>query len=806
MDTPKALWRVRLGSAFRTVLACTIVGCTTLYGPEPARRFLTFPAFSYVTTILIVSDATLGDALRGCWHVLYASIQVLLPSMLSLWLIGPARFSHGLAAMAVALSSFTIALPDSTHLMAKRIAFGQTVIVYVGAVIQGAETRVLMHPIHVASSTALGALASVLAMLFPYPHLAYIEVRKTCRSYAENASNRLNLLVEAFCARDNVAALDLIAEARLFSKTGAKLLRSIKGKHEGMLWEKPRFRFLKPKRSDPGEKLQEMEMPIRGMEVALSTCISFPVRMLDEELQGVLQISKKQIALKLEQAKCSVPFDAATAPETKGEYTDRSSWTQKAISTSHEDLSPFFFLYCMELLQDDPECIVENEDGKSKKQESSQPKKQGKSRVELIWCSLLSFSRRLSSERLVFAIKCSFSLGLAVLLGLIYNKENGYWSGLTIAISFATGRQATFTMANARAQGTAMGSVYGILCCFIFQKLADLRFFLLLPWIIFTSFLRHSRMYGQAGGISAVIGALLILGRKNYGTPSEFAIARITEATIGLICFITVELLLHPARSATLAKTELSRTIGALQDCFEVIGLYDRQKEISTEQREKLQKLKYHVSKLENFIAEAELEPNFWFLPFHCSCYKKLLSSLSKMADLLPFAIHQIEFLSQASQRLGIHWEEIQEQINNDLEHLRDKIGSLVKCLDEVLLIKSLEELDNELQKENASHDLELGKSANGDFSIRLGHERNSIAEIVWPSLQHMMEVANETEGNEVEAKLKSQVLLCLCSLGFCINNMNREAIETEGTIGELLKWVYPARHVNLHELLPKLK
>ncbi|KAK6290442.1 hypothetical protein POUND7_001983 [Theobroma cacao] len=806
MDTPKALWRVRLGSAFRTVLACTIVGCTTLYGPEPVRRFLTFPAFSYVTTILIVSDATLGDALRGCWHVLYASIQVLLPSMLSLWLIGPARFSHGLAAMAVALSSFAIALPDSTHLMAKRIAFGQTVIVYVGAVIQGAETRVLMHPIHVASSTALGALASVLAMLFPYPHLAYIEVRKTSRSYAENASNRLNLLVEAFCARDNVAALDLIAEARSFSKTGAKLLRSIKGKHEGMLWEKPRFRFLKPKRSDPGEKLQEMEMPIRGMEVALSTCISFPVRMLDEELQGVLQISKKQIALKLEQAKCSVPFDAATAPETKGEYTDRSSWTQKAISTSHEDLSPFFFLYCMELLQDGPECIVENEEGKSKIQESSQPKKQGESRVELIWCSLLSFSRLLSSERLVFAIKCSLSLGLAVLLGLIYNKENGYWSGLTIAISFVTGRQPTFTMANARAQGTAMGSVYGILCCFIFQKLADLRFFLLLPWIIFTSFLRHSRMYGQAGGISAVIGALLILGRKNYGTPSEFAIARITEATIGLICFITVEILLHPARSATLAKTELSRTIGALQDCFEVIGLYNRQKEISTKQREKLKKLKYHVGKLENFIAEAELEPNFWFLPFHCSCYNKLLRSLSKMADLLPFAIHQSEFLSQASQRLGIHWEEIQEQINNDLEHLRDKIGSLVKCLDEVLLIKSLAELENELQKENASHDLELGKSANGDFSTRLGHERNSIAEIVWPSLQRMMEVANETEGNEVEEKLKSQVLLCLCSLGFCINNMKREAIETEGTIGELLKWVYPARHVNLHELLPKLK
>ena len=98
-----------------------------------------------------------------------------------------------------------------------------------------------------------------------------------------------------------------------------------------MLWEKPRFRFLKPKQ-DPGEKLHEIEMPIQGMELALTSCSAFPIRMVDEELRAVLQMSKQHIALKLEQAKCSVPFDAATAPETKGEYSDRFSWTKKAIS------------------------------------------------------------------------------------------------------------------------------------------------------------------------------------------------------------------------------------------------------------------------------------------------------------------------------------------------------------------------------------------------------------------------------------------------------------------------------------------
>lgn len=58
-----------------------------------------------------------------------------------------------------------------------------------------------------------------------------VQVRKTCRFYAENASNRLNLLVEAFCAKDDIAAHNLITEAMLLAKTGAKLLPGIKDKY-----------------------------------------------------------------------------------------------------------------------------------------------------------------------------------------------------------------------------------------------------------------------------------------------------------------------------------------------------------------------------------------------------------------------------------------------------------------------------------------------------------------------------------------------------------------------------------------------
>lgn len=170
----RAVWRTCLASAFRTALACSIVGVATLFGPESFKIQVAFPAFSYVTVILIVTNATLGDTLRSCWLALYATIQGVCPAILSLWLIGPGRLT---ASVAVALSAFVIVLPEKTHLIAKRIALGQLVIVYVIAYINGAKTEPIMHPVRVAASTAVGVVACVLALLLPYPNLACCEVR-----------------------------------------------------------------------------------------------------------------------------------------------------------------------------------------------------------------------------------------------------------------------------------------------------------------------------------------------------------------------------------------------------------------------------------------------------------------------------------------------------------------------------------------------------------------------------------------------------------------------------------------------------
>lgn len=172
----QAMWLTCLAPAYRTAVACTIVGLITFYGSSSLRGQVTFPAFSYVTVILIVTDATLGDTLHGRWLALYATVQSIGQAILTMWLIGPARLTTGTTALAVAIAAFFVALPEGTHLVAKRIALGQIVLTYVMGFVNGEHSGAVMLPVRVAASTAIGVLACVLALLLPYPRLACYEV------------------------------------------------------------------------------------------------------------------------------------------------------------------------------------------------------------------------------------------------------------------------------------------------------------------------------------------------------------------------------------------------------------------------------------------------------------------------------------------------------------------------------------------------------------------------------------------------------------------------------------------------------
>ncbi|KAG9158170.1 hypothetical protein Leryth_000318 [Lithospermum erythrorhizon] len=790
-ERARTIWRSCIASAFRTALACTIVGCITLFSPEYIKNEVAFPAFSYVTVILIVTDATLGDTLRGCWLAICASIQGVCPAILSLWLIKPDRLTVGTTAVVVAVSAFVVVLPENTHLISKRIALGQIVITYVIAFVNGDKTEPVMHPIHVAASTAVGVFACVVALLFPYPNLACYKVKKDCKIFSENASERLKLFLEAFYAEDNTSSQAFISQAKLLAASGAKILQTIKSKQVSMQWEKIPFKSLKPSCKNPGQRFQDFETPLKGMEIALSNSSSFPAEILNAELKDDLEGLEEYISHQFK----SISINSETVPETDVEKVSKPFQTLQNIPTTQKYLPSFFFLFCMKLLQNKsiPSPPSSNEATKNQEQETP----------SFFQTLSNNLAIGINSTRLMPAFKSSLSLGLAVLVGALYSKQDAIWAGLPVAISYSAAREATFKIANIKAQGTVLGTVYGVIGCFIFEKFVKIRFISLLPWFIISSFLRKSKMYGQAGGISAVIGAVLILGRKGFGPPSEFAIARITETFIGLSCSIMVDLLLQPTRASTLAKLHLSKTLNMLGKSVSSVSILHEGK-LNSGQKE----MNFNLIQLKKFIEEAEVEPNFWFVPFNSGCYNKLWGSLSKMTQFLHFGTHAIRFLEQESTKIDNYYyndalKEIVSKIDCDLKLFKDIVCSSIKCFEEVSLVKSLQKLEKELEKKKVgSFDIEVGKSP---FKHMMWAE-DEIEKGLRSFLQNCEEFAeNITSVEKTGESVKSQLILSLSTLGFCMSNLVKETKEIEKGLKELVQWENPTSQVNLHETSCKM-
>ncbi|KAI5432354.1 hypothetical protein KIW84_036190 [Lathyrus oleraceus] len=246
---------------------------------------------------------------------------------------------------------------------------------------------------------------------------------------------------KAISASDNSAAVGFKTQAKYLSTTGAKLLHCVTTTLDGVYWKRPQT-IISNSRIDLEEKLQDLDIPIRGMDIALSSGLSFPVGGIDEELRGVLLDCREQISQKLDQqAKCFVPFDVTTAQEMK------QGIFNKYLSIAYKDLPTSFFLYCVQLLVDDVSISKKTDHALKKAQKSGNCCQWCFNKISELLKNLIP-----SYKGLIFAFKSSLSLGLAVLLGLLYDRNNAYWSGLTIAISFVTGRQPTFLVANSRGQ------------------------------------------------------------------------------------------------------------------------------------------------------------------------------------------------------------------------------------------------------------------------------------------------------------------------------------------------------------------
>jgi len=552
-----------------------------------------------------------------------------------------------------------------------------------------------------------------------------------------------------------------------------------------MKWERLPINFFKPHYNKLGEKLQEVDTNLIGMELALSCYKSFPINILDQDLKHGLNTLEEHVSLTIKNAKHSfLGGGSLTVPESNAKNITHFLQSLHTIPTNHQELPIFFFLFCAKLLHMKPST-----EGPTNVQAQPIHKKEISHEGKDKWAD---WATKLKSTNLLPAIKYSFALGLSVFMGLLYSKESGFWSGLPVAVSYVSSREATFRAANVKAQGTVIGTVYGVLGCFVFNRLLSIRFLSLLPWFIFTSFLQRSRMYGPAGGISAVIGAVLILGRKNIGPPSEFAIERIIETFIGLSCSIFVDLLFWPKRASTCAKFELSQCLSTLVESIGTLSLVGK---TDSQLEENQRKLKAQVNELRKFVVEAEAEPNFWFLPFQSGSYNRLLGSLSKLVDVLHFGERALKSLQQEFQRSDNFVNEEVNMLQSELLHVKEIICSSIKGLEEICKMKSFKFVEKEIEKKNMSSDVEMGKSReDGTWLSGLGEY--GIREIIETFLQRSRDVVEKLYSDEGEKEMKSEVVLSLSVVGFSLIVCMEGTIEIEKAMRELVQWENPSSSI----------
>ncbi|KAI8556903.1 hypothetical protein RHMOL_Rhmol05G0292600 [Rhododendron molle] len=195
---------------------------------------------------------------------------------------------------------------------------------------------------------------------------------------------------------------------------------------------------------------------------------------------------------------------------------------------------------------------------------------------------------------------------------------------------------------------------------------------------------------------------------------------------------------------------------------------------------------------------ESELEPNFWFLPSQVACYSKLLASISKKADLLHFLVIQMEALVEESQRFGVAWRELQEQLNSDLCLCKKDASSSLHFLQKITSIESFSMFERE--EKEVYDDLELGKSSNAGMCNIVDIEK-----IGSSFLYHLNEVTEKFWAKEGAERSKSQMALCQSAIKFCIRGLMRETKEVEKGIKELVQWENPSNHMNFNETARKI-
>ncbi|MCO5554582.1 hypothetical protein L7F22_008112 [Adiantum nelumboides] len=438
-----------------------------------------------------------------------------------------------------------------------------------------------------------------------------------------------------------------------------------------------------------------------------------------------------------------------------------------------------------------------------------------------------SVKNKLLSSHCRTAFKMSLAMGLGAFLGSWFDKSKGYWADITLGLGFAgIAKGGSFKIASLRAQGTVAGSIYGLLVVLATKDFPSLRLIALIPWVILTSFLRQSKLYGFSGAMSAFTGAVVILARTNKDSSDEsFTVVRIVEAFMGMASFIVVELLVMPRRAAGMVKIELVSALSAMRSHMAAALLMFS--ELRCQKccalavvNLKLQEttLRRSLARVQKLAKEATEEPQLWYSAFPANAYTKLMESQGRMVDMLHFGVCAFDIVVQTMSKADTGIQELHGTFDRTLYVLKESVLPLLEFLEEALQSNNITRMSDRKSPCNLSNrderragdDEKLVEQENtahfarsGRLLLRMGSMKsNYFMEEFEKSYQVLTNVllrscVDEVRENYME-EFSNSLLLSLGALAFSLEGLLREASELEQAVHELLQLESPWNLIEL--------
>ncbi|XP_024516813.1 uncharacterized protein LOC9643278 [Selaginella moellendorffii] len=693
-------WLSRLLSALRTGIACLLV----LLGVSKASRFVEFPVFGYVVTVLVLSESALGKALEDAAFVMYGTLQAAAFSMVVLSIIGESvvslefnkrestweliivlvfassippgtkNFSLGVCLTCIFVKSFLWSYLPNQKPVKKRLALAITTIVYVNAY-NNPLTHPVFFPLKLTLTTTLGTVSAIIALIFPVPRLSAYQVQYNTKLFAKLAMENFAVLVHAFCSNDQEEITSLCLQSKSVQRAALKAYSEIQRRKVTYLREGNSliltvcatyrlkqlgslgFWFKQGVKQGAAVSKLVQDMTRNSLEKLGSWSNSFLSGTISSFPKSQIQ-AEKQVRIEEVREALLTLHDYAAA-----------TWN-RSDCTPDEEFRRMFFLFTVKKFVEEeikilmagqvpvalshPACHHGCKAAAISSGSALPVHSSNTTPSNLVAATRRSLNLAANKKMVIEAFKIALSMVIAVYLGVLYRKDYGYWSTITVALGLFNHRTGTFKSTSLRLQGTALGTVYGYLVALTTHQALLTTIFAILPWLAFTSFMRKSKLLELTGASTAYTSAVIIVGRRRPGIVQDFAVLRMAMAVLGLGAFMAVEALICSRRAARLARRELELNLKKIQECMQVIfdvhsiECSECFKAAIPEVRKKEQTIRDGVERLRQLTAEARAEPDFWHAPFHDGIYSKLWESQSRITELLSYlSLATVDFRSE---------------------------------------------------------------------------------------------------------------------------------------------------------------